>query len=50
MGRIAQIIQTQYQIRHQSPNFNGLARDLEFTFQIPESTVKAVRSYSPCLP
>ena len=50
MGRIAQIIQSQYQIRHQSPNFNGLARDLEFTFQIPEGTVKAVRSYSPCLP
>ena len=49
-GRLATIIQAQYQIRHTSPNFNGIARDLEFTFQIPEGPVRAVRSYSPCLP
>ena len=49
-GRIATIIQSQYQIRHSSPNFNGVARDLEFTFRIPEGVVRAVRSYAPCLP
>jgi uncharacterized protein (TIGR03437 family) len=50
LGRIATIIQSQYEIRHQSPNFNGIARDLDFAFQIPEGTVHAVRTYSPCLP
>ena len=49
-GRLATIIQAQYQIRHASPNFNGAPRDLEFTFQIPEGVVRAVRSYAPCLP
>ncbi len=50
MGRLATIIQSQYQIKHESPNFNGVPRDLEFTFAIPEGTVRAVRSYAPCLP
>lgn len=50
MSRIATIIQSQYEVRHQAVNFNGVARELEFTFRIPEGTVKAVRNYSPCLP
>ena len=49
-GRLATIIQSQYEIRHTAPNFNGVSRDLEFSFQIPEGIVRATRNYSPCLP
>ncbi len=49
MGQLATIIQSQYLIQHQSPNFNGAPRDLELSFQTPEGTVRAVRNYSPCL-
>ena len=50
VGRVAQIIQSQYEIRHEALFFNTVTRPLQFIFRLPEGDVTAVRNYTPCLP
>lgn len=50
VNRLAQIIQSQYEIKHEALFFNTVTRPLQFIFRLPEGDVTAVRNYTPCLP
>ncbi|MBM3793903.1 MAG: choice-of-anchor D domain-containing protein [Acidobacteria bacterium] len=50
VNRLAQIIQSQHEIKHEALFFNTVTRPLQFIFRLPEGDVTAVRNYTPCLP